>query len=222
MFIRAKGCTIPGMIWTVLTVLIVFGLLVLAEYAARTKHIHAELTRKFVHMSVGTFVAFWPLFLSWRQIELLSGAFLVVILLSIKFHIFRSVHDVDRNVSGEILFAAAIGLLAFISSTKWIFMAAMLNLSLADGLAAIIGILYGDKNQYKVFGRTKSRAGTAAFLVTSLVITVFYFACSHAALNPIILVGLPLAATLAENVAVLGTDNIVMPLLVATILSGSV
>jgi dolichol kinase len=209
------------MIWTVLSVLIVFCLLVFAEYASRAKRIHAELTRKFVHMSVGTFVAFWPFFLSWGQIKLLSLAFFVVVAVSIKFNIFRSIHAVNRNMVGELLFAMTIGFLTLISGNKWIFMAAMLNLSLADGMAAIIGILKGDSNQYKVFGRTKSRAGTAAFFVTSLLISIFYIAAGPASLTVTVLVIVPLIATLAENVAVHGTDNLVMPLLLALVLTGS-
>jgi len=209
------------MLWTVVTVLIVFCLLVVAEYASRARRIHAELTRKFVHMTVGSFVAFWPFFLTWREIELLSLAFFVVVALSIKFNVFRSIHAVQRNMMGELLFAMTIGFLALISQNQWVFMAAMLNLSLGDGMAAIIGILWGDNNQYKIFGRTKSRAGTGAFLVTSILISILYVAAGPAHADITVLVLVPIIATLAENVAVYGTDNLVMPLLLALVLSSS-
>lgn len=208
------------MIWTILLpVFLVFCVLMGTEYVARTGRIHAELTRKFVHMTVGTFVAFWPFFLSWPEIVWLSVAFLAVILVSIKWNIFQSIHNVDRNVWGEIWFAIAIGLLVFASGrNQWIFMAAMLNLSLADGLAATVGITWGDTNRYRVFGWTKSRAGTAAFFVTSVGISASYVASNHSSWSLLTLVGLPLAATAAENLAVLGADNLVMPLLVAGLL----
>jgi len=209
------------MLWTVLAVLFVFCILVLAEYASRAKRIHAELTRKFVHMSVGAFVAFWPFFLTWREIELLSLAFFAVVALSVKFNIFRSIHAVQRNMVGELLFAMTIGFLALLSRNEWVFLAAMLNLSLADGMAAIVGILWGDNSQYKVFGRTKSRAGTSAFLVTSLLISIFYVAAGPASASFTVLVLVPIIATLAENVGVNGTDNLVMPLLLALVLTGS-
>lgn len=209
------------MMWTVLAVLLVFCVLVFAEYVSRAKRIHAELTRKFVHMSVGTFVAFWPFFLTWDQIKLLSIAFFIVVSLSIKFNVFRSIHAVDRNIIGELFFAMVIGILAFISRDKWVFMAAMLNLSLADGMAAIVGILKGQGNQYKIFGRAKSLAGTTAFLVTSTAISIFYVALGPAAAGVTVLAVVPLIATLSENVAVHGTDNLVMPLLLGLVLSGS-
>ena len=57
-----------SLLWTALALLAVLALLLFAEYIARTRNIHTELTRKFVHMSVGTFVAFWPFFSSWHEI----------------------------------------------------------------------------------------------------------------------------------------------------------
>jgi phytol kinase len=209
------------MIWTVLAVLIVFCLLLLAEYGSRTKQIHAELTRKFVHMSVGSFVAVWPFFLSWRWIELLSLAFLATLVVSIKFNVFRSIHAVKRGVAGELLFAVAIGVLALLVHDKWIFLAAMLNLSLGDGVAAVTGTLWGGRTQYKVFGRTKSWVGTSAFLVVSVAISIFYIVVGPAHASFTLLVMAPIIATLAENVATRGTDNLVMPVLLALVLSGS-
>src|ERR1700722_10715796 len=124
------------MLQTIAAVFITFCILVYAEWLSRAKQIHAELTRKLVHIAVGSFVAFWPFFLSWRTIELLSIAFLIVVCLSIRYNIFRSIHNVHRNASGEVFFAIIIGVLATFSSSDLVFMAAMLNLSLADGLAA--------------------------------------------------------------------------------------
>src|SRR5688500_5216440 len=153
------ACYNEGMLATALVVIITFCILVLSEWLARAKDIHAELTRKLVHVAVGTFVAFWPFFLSWRQIQLLSLAFFVVICISIKFNVFSSIHAVKRSITGELLFAIVIGLLATINSNEWVFMAAMLHLSLAQGLAAVVGLGWGDNNGYKVFGRLKSIAG---------------------------------------------------------------
>src|ERR1044072_1948623 len=159
---------------TALAVIVVFVILVFAEYLSRYKGVHSELTRKFVHILVGAFVAFWPFFLSWGQIQALSILFLVSVLFSVKFHVFGSIHAVSRNAMGEVLFAAVIGILAFISSNEWVFAAAMLLLSLADGLAAIVGLAYGGGNSYHIMGRTKSVAGSIAFLCTSFAILFWY------------------------------------------------
>jgi len=168
---------------------------------------------------VGSFVAFWPFFLSWREIQLLSLAFFIVICLSIRFNVFRSIHAVKRSINGELLFAIVIGLLALISTNEWIFMAAILHLSLADGLAAIVGIGWGDTNSYKVFGRMKSVAGSMAFLICSFIILGMYAVFADSTTSFLTFLWLPFAATLAENIAVRGTDNLVMPMLIAIVLT---
>ena len=205
----------------VLTILAVFVILLLAEYLARRTKMHPELTRKFVHMVVGSFVAFWPFFLSWRQIQLLSLAFLIVILASIKLTFFRSIHTTPKRAIGEISFVVVIGILAFLSSNEWIFMAAMLNLAIGDAMAAIIGLLFGGGNQYKVFGKVKSVAGTAAFFVVSLLIMTAYITLSTDTANLTALFLVPVLATATENVAVHGTDNLIMPVLIALMLSST-
>lgn len=205
----------------VLTIIAVFLILLVAEYLARRTNMHAELTRKFVHMAVGIFVAFWPFFLSWREIEILSSAFFVVILISIKLTIFRAIHTTPKRAVGEISFAMVIGFLALLSSSKWIFMVAMLNLAIGDALAAIVGLLWGEKNQYKVFGKTKSIAGTSAFFVISLALMAVYVTASHDSANFTTLFMVPVIATITENVAVNGTDNLIMPVLIALLLGGT-
>ncbi len=206
------------MLWPAISVFGVFVILVIAEYLSRTRRrLHSEVTRKFVHMSVGTFVASWPFYFKWWEIGLVGLAFLLVVTLSIQYNIFHSIHSVNRRSFGEILFAVAIGLLAFLDGSPWIFAVAMLHLSLADGLAAIVGTLYGKRSRYTIFGYTKSWLGTATFFVVSLGIVSAYFAVTHHVDWPL-LVAVPLLATLVENFAVFGTDNLFVPLMVAGLL----
>jgi phytol kinase len=207
---------------TILVVLVTFCILIGAEYLSRSKQIHAELTRKLVHVAVGTFVAFWPFFLTWREIQLLSLAFFLVICISIRLNIFRSIHAVKRGMTGELLFAIVIGLLALISTNEWVFAAAMLHLSLADGMAAIVGLGWGDTNSYKVMGKTKSIAGSVAFLVSSFCILALYGLLAHSTTSFLTILWLPILATITENVAVNGTDNLVMPMLIAIVLTSGV
>jgi phytol kinase len=207
---------------TVLVIFVTFCILVSAEYLSRSRQIHAELTRKLVHVAVGTFVAFWPFFLSWREIQLLSLAFFLVVCLSIKFNVFSSIHAVKRSITGELLFAVVIGLLALIATNQWVFMAAMLHLSIADGFAAIVGLGWGEKNSYKVFGRVKSVAGSAAFLVASISIFIVYALFAHSSTSFATYIWLPLVATATENLAVQGTDNLIMPMVIALVLSSGV
>lgn len=204
--------------FAIIVVAVVFSVLLLAEYLSRYKGVHSEITRKIVHIGVGVFVAFWPLFLSWQQIQLLSVGLLIAVLISIKFNIFKSVHAVKRNAAGEVLFAIAIWILATIAQDVLIFMTAMLILSLADGLAAIVGQKFGSKNAYKVLGRTKSIAGTLTFFVVSVLVMAIYIKLSGLPPSFMLLFWLPVVATVAENAFGHGTDNLVIPLIVVGVL----
>jgi phytol kinase len=204
------------------SVILILVILLLAEYGSRAKGIHSELTRKFIHMSVGTFVAFWPFFLGWGKVQLLSVAFFVVIMLSLKFNIFRSIHAVSRGGFGEVMFAMVIGILAVICTEPWIFAVAMLHLSLGDGLAAVVGTLWGDKHEYKIFGSIRSYAGTATFLIVSIAIMSLYVIFGDGEASVMMLAGLPLLATFTENISIHGTDNLFVPIVVALGLMSSV
>lgn len=203
------------MIQLLITVLIVFALLLFNEFWWRKKTIHNELSRKFIHITVGSFVAFWPFFLDWNQIKLLSIAFVLVVIISKQLNLFQAIHSVNRPTRGEIFFALAVGAVALITEDKWIYMAAVLQMSLADGLAAVIGTRYGKTSSYTVFGHVKSIYGTATFFVTSLLILLGYVYFADAPLQIVALIGLASAASLIENVGVEGIDNLLVPVLVA-------
>lgn len=203
-----------AMVALVLVVVIVFLLLVSSEWIWRRTRLDPEYTRKFVHVSVGSFVAFWPLFLSRGEIVGLSIAFLLVVATSSSLNIFGAIHSVQRPTWGEAFFAMSVGILAYVAHGGWIYMVALLHMSLADGLAAIIGTKYGRKTRYYVFGHPKSAVGTCTFFVTSLLIFAGYVLFTP---NPFSLWFIPiaLAATLLENIAIRGFDNLLVPVLVA-------
>lgn len=203
----------------ILAVAIVFILLVTAEYWWRTRKSHGEFSRKFVHISVGSLVAFWPWFLSWGEIQFLSIAFLIVISLSKALNIFRSIHSVGRPTWGEVCFAMAVGLTTLVTHDKWVFMAALLQMSLADGLAAVMGVRFGASSRYRIFGHVKSVVGTLTFVVVSLLILFLFQSQSGQDVSTLKLAALPLLSAAVENFAIGGLDNLLVPLLVAFALS---
>lgn len=194
------------------------SILVLAELLRATKVIaNAEVSRKFVHILTGVFIATWPFFMSFRTIQALSVVLFAVVGLSKRLGIFNSVHNVDRRTYGEILFPAAIFLTASFAKTDWVFAAAILHLSLADGLAATVGARHSKRYKYKVLKQAKSLLGSMTFYVVSLLITVGVFALNIDSFSdsaPAILLWLPLTATLVESIGVYGTDNLLVPLVV--------
>ena len=203
-----------------ITLLIVFVILVLNELYWRTKKRHTELSRKFIHIVVGSFVAFWPFYLPWSDIQLISLAFIVVVLISRKINLFKSIHSVGRTTWGELYFGISVGLVSVMSSNKWVYMVAILQMSLADGLAAVIGssVLIG--RRYKIFGHNKSVIGSLTFYIISFILTVVYLIFSKGQSQPAtVLIVLPLISTALENISVGGLDNLTVPFIYTVLLN---
>ena len=202
-----------------LAVTVVFCLLVGSELYWRKHRVHGELSRKFVHITVGSFVATWPFFVGWGQIQLLSLAFLIVVSVSKYLKVFQAIHSVQRPTWGELFFALAVGLTTLVHQNKYLFAAALLHMSLADGLAAIVGTRYGQRSTYHLAGHAKSLAGTATFIIVSLVILAVYGLVAGVTLQPYVSLAIAFSTAAVENIGVLGLDNLLVPLLVALTLN---
>jgi len=201
----------------IIAVSVIFSLICCSEWLWRRHRVHPEYASKFVHITVGTFVASWAFFLSRMAIATFSVAFVAVVLISNQLNVFKAIHSVQRPTWGEVCFAVAVGLLAFLSADKWIYSAALLHMGLAEGLAAIVGTKYGRHNQYKIAGHPTSVAGTATFFSASLSILAAYGVFAHVTIGPWVLVSAT-GATLLENFAIRGLDNLLVPVYVATVL----
>lgn len=141
-----------------------------AEVAREHKWVSGERARKIIHILVGLWGAWLPLWLGWRSIELLGYMLLLGVFVSTKLKWFKSIHSVGRTTIGEYLFPLAIVLLAMFFKDKVLFAAGMLQMGLSDGLAAVIGTRYGKKTSFKILGNKKSWHGTATFFVCSVAI----------------------------------------------------
>lgn len=192
--------------------------LLVAEYGYLKKWWHGEGARKFAHIIIGVQVALWPMYLDWFEIRLISIALTIGFIVCMRLRIFQSIGAVERLSYGEVLFALAIGGLTLITQSHAIYAAAILHLSVADGLAALIGMQYGKKTRYKVFGHTKSIVGSGTFFVVSVAILSVYSTAVGGISLPWILAGAS-GATMLENVGMYGIDNVIVPAFVVGFLS---
>ena len=190
---------------------IVLLLLILNELILKNSNKINEFNRKFVHISVGSFIAFWPFLISWQDIRLISLAFVAVVLVSRRWNIFKGIHTVVRPTMGEVLFAIAVGGLTYLTSNNWIYLVAILQMSLADGLAAMIGTNFGKKNSYRVFGQIKSIIGSLGFFISSFILLIVYGILSAVQLPVYLIINFSLFLTLIENVGIFGLDNLLVP-----------
>ena len=181
----------------------------------------AETARKLVHISTGTFIAFWPAFMSFGWVQVLSLVLFLAVYASKKLHIFRSVHSVDRPTYGELLFPLGVLLAATFADSGWVYMAAVLHLSLADGLAGVVGVRFLKRYSYTVLGQTKTLIGTATFYIVSLFVITAVLLLDPATYGEnaqLVILFLPIGTTLIENLAGYGTDNLLVPAAVIVIL----
>lgn len=199
-----------------LSLALILFLLVGNEILCRKKNIEPETGRKTIHISVGSFIAFWPLYMSWREIQVISLILFIGVLVSYQFGVFGAIHNVKRRTSGELWYPVGIGLSALLTVQPWVFCVAVLHLSLADGLAAIVGKKYGIMH-YKIGEHTRSIVGSLAFLVISFLLCIFAFLALRnevPGMSLAVFAVTPFLATAVESVSRHGLDNVFIPLTV--------
>ncbi len=198
-------------------------ILIFAELIRAAKLLrHAEMLRKFVHILTGIFAASWAFFMPFYAIQILSVILLVAVIVSLRLSIFQSVHGVSRQTYGELLFPIGIFVVASLTKSDWVYAAAILHLGLADGLAAMIGMQRARRFRYKIGGQSKSLLGSATFYMVSVAIiasTLWLSPIHLSVASFLLLLWLPIATTCVESIAIFGTDNLLVPLLIVLALN---
>lgn len=204
----------------------IFIILVLSEFLWRKNLVRGEFGRKLVHILCGTYVAFWPWFLSFRSVFLISIAFVVVTILSRKLKIFHAILDIKRKSAGDVLFAFGVCATALVTTNRLIFSAAILFMALADAFAAILGKKYGKRSRYYLLGAEKSILGSSVFFLTTLTISLVFWVLYQAPV-PIfeavafflpLAISLSVLLTVVEAISPYGFDNVLIPLVGAVAL----
>jgi dolichol kinase len=199
---------------------IIAAILGLSEVLWRAKIIKGEIARKLIHIAAGSFIAFLPFWMDYGYIVVLALGFIVVNIVNHYEHVFHSIFSVKRRSVGDILFSVAILLCAIVGPDKWIFAAAILHVSLADGLAAVVGTYLGHYHGqfYRILRHQKSVIGSAAFMLISffLIATAVVMGQGFVAdaATIVMLLVLPIFTTVAEGVGIYGIDNLLLPMMV--------
>ena len=196
-----------------------------AEAARMNKWVSGERARKIIHIFVGIWAAWLPLWLGWRSIIVLGFLLLVGVFVAERLKFVKSIRSVSRSTVGEYLFPVTMIILAIFFKNSIIFAASMLQLGLSDGMAAVIGTRYGKKTTFKIMGNKKSTHGTVTFLTLSTAIYLWalwslppgvaFSSFGASAVSLILAVSLSCAVTVAELTGRKGIDNITVPLLTA-------
>jgi phytol kinase len=198
-------------------------LLIIAEYIGKKRLLKGEYHRKFLHISAGSFIASWPWLISWHWIQAISLVMVIGMLANHYFNFLNYRGKIGRATYGDILYALAIFLAATLTHDKVFFALAVLEVAIADGLAAVAGNLYGKYWGYKVFGHKKTVIGSMVFWIATVCIFGAGILAAHD-LIPLqnyflILLLAPPVFTLVENLSLFGLDNLFIALLTIAVLS---
>ena len=198
-----------------------FGFAEILFYKTRLR---VEHTRKLVHFGTGLLTLLFPLYLtSHRQVLLLCGSFLGILVLSQKFDLLKSINAVDRKTYGSILFPVIVYgsyVASFVFNDLQLFYLPILILSISDPLAALVGKKY-PFGKYVFLGHTKTWMGSTAFFVSSFLISILAFKLSPSmySLNSLTMAALVASvACIAEGLSKNGYDNFSIPVAVMSTL----
>lgn len=197
-------------------------LLFAADLLAKQKILKGEYHRKFFHVTAGSFIAFWPWLISWRAIQILGIILLLIMALGRYWNLFKYNGFVHRVTYGDIFLALAIFISAIFTHDKIFFAVAILEVALADGLAAVAGISIGKRWEYRMFGYKKTIIGSMIFWIASVEILTAGLLAAHNVFQfqsyYYLLLLLPPLLTAVESISLYGVDNLIIPILTIIIL----
>lgn len=198
------------------SIVAMLSLVLIAEVLWRQKILKGENQRKFVHISIGTFAAFWPWLMSWESIQYLGILMTVFVLINRHWTYLHYLGNIRIHHNyGDVFLPLAIVVAGMATTNKVFFAIAILHVSLADGLAALIGSNFGKHWRYKVLQHSKTVVGTMTFWLVSICILGLGALAAHDVIAynqyALLLLTLPPALTALENIVGLGMDNIAVP-----------
>jgi len=213
-------------LWNMLLLATLFLLLFgLAELLYKQFKVKAEFTRKLVHVGTGIICLLFPILItSHWSVFILCGLFALILLLSIKFGLLKSIHAIDRKSVGSLAYPAAVYLCflaqAMLGKGAIFYYLPLLTLALCDPMAALSGKKW-PYGSYRLFGARKTLVGSAVFFICAFITVIVIGHYLHEPslhLSEITMIcTLALVVTIAEACSKDGYDNISIP--VSSILS---
>jgi|GEM_PF-223408 len=194
----------------------------------RSRSPNSELVRKLVHIPMGLLTLSFPWLFSSPWSVTVLGGLAIAFLLSLRLvaplarRLGKVLGSVERRSLGEVYFTVSIVTLFWLASLstapamerRLLFIIPMLILTLADAVAALIGVRYG-QTRYTTDEGFKSAEGSLAFFMAaffSVHIPLLLLSTTGRAETLMIAVILGLLVMVLEAIAWRGLDNLFIPL----------
>lgn len=177
--------------------------------------------RKFAHITIGLGVAGVSLYIDrwWLVAALVAGLILDLILRN-RAHWVHNMIDVGRTTYGDYSYVLGIAVVAALFADAPVFVGAVLVLALSDGLAGLIGRLFGTHHYY-LFGADKTIIGSTVFFTMTFIL-VFFILTNEGVATVTTLwqsAGIAAAVTVVEGSVGYGLDNFAVPLVTGGLLA---
>lgn len=210
----------------IICIVYVFTLIGLAELLRRRRGYSNDFTRKIIHIGVGLLSWALPfLFTNPWPFIFACFSFAILNLLDWRFGFFQAMASNNRQNLGTVYFPLAAAATAYVFwDTPPLMVAALMPLTLGDGLAPVIGKLYG-KHAYTIRGNRRTIEGSLGFFAATLMGTwlALWLLPGMPDLTPLDAVApalvVALATTLIEAVSIWGVDNLTVTATAMVILS---
>jgi phytol kinase len=203
----------------------IFGLIGLAEGLRRRQGYSSFFTRKVIHIGVGMLIWVIPfLFSSPRPFILACFAFGILTFLDWRFGFFQAMASSNPQNLGTVYFPIAAAAVAYLFwNTPPLMVAALMPLTLGDGLAPVIG-RFGS-HEYSVFKHKRTLEGSAGFFVATIIGTwlALWIMPGMPDISPIDAIApaliIAFATTIVEAFSIWGIDNLLVTATSVIILS---
>lgn len=197
-----------------------FGISELLHHAF---HVKAEYTRKLVHFGTGLLTFLFPVMLkSHWWVLILCSIFFVMLIITKKTQLLKSIHGVGRKTHGSYLYPVSVYgcyLLGVVYNNMIFFYLPILILAISDPIAALSGTKWGKTNGRSA--KKKTLFGSVMFFISALLACVIIYYNMPVQSGLLILatgIVIGLAGAIVESYSYKGWDNFTIPLVVAAIL----
>lgn len=210
---------IPNLLIVIALLVLIFGY---AEFLYK-RQVAVHLTRKVVHIGGGIVTALLPFFVNLETVIILGIGFFLLLALSKWKNLLNSIHKVDNDSVGALLFVPSLTLVAIIfwPINPLIFQGSALVLGLSDGIAGIIGTKYGRK-EYSITGKKTIEGSLTFFIITVFIMFCILYISGRTSLvmnnGTLFVLGSSLLLTIIESAFGKGWDNLFIPIVTALIL----
>ncbi len=190
-------------------------LMVVAKYFEKFEK---EASRKFIHILLANWWLIVMAFFDDIKYAIIPPiAFVIINFISYKSNLIKVMEreETEQEGLGTVYFVISLIPLVILSfgltQNPLIGLTGFFVMTYGDGFAALVGQTIPSK-EYRIFGATKTIAGSLTMFLTACIITISVLVYANTAMWFVKAVGISVVATILEAISAKGTDNLTVPI----------